>query len=67
MPVSGWLDSVDTVDTSLVACNGGGCGYEWCDTMPRCGLLSRVSRVSCHVCHVSRVCDVCVTCDVCHV
>ena len=49
MPVSGWLDSVDSVDTSLVACNGGGCGYEWCDTMPRCGLLSRVSCVMCHV------------------
>ena len=49
VPVSGWLDSVDTVDTSLVACNGGGCGYEWCDTMPRCGLLSRVTCVTCDV------------------
>ena len=57
MPVSGWLDSVDSVDTSLVACNGGGCGYEWCDTMPRCSHVCY-----CEVCHVSRVC-----CVMCHV
>ena len=53
VPVSGWLDSVDSVDTSLVACNGGGCGYEWCDTMPRCSLLSRVTCVTCHVSRVT--------------
>ena len=55
--MSGWLDSVDSVDTSLVACNGGGCGYEWCDTMPRCSHVCY-----CEVCHVSRVC-----CVMCHV